>query len=113
MVKRSSIPEADEDIQSDCPSFKKHWDPKDEACIQCAKQFQVEYEACRKACTADRGSGADDAVATAVAEPESNSGSGPDSEFVPGLPSENMEELADMVVERVFKRLSDILHNAV
>lgn len=36
--------------KSECPSFKKHWDPDVEECKDCKEFFAEEYSECRKAC---------------------------------------------------------------
>ena len=46
--------EADEDdgVTSECPTFKSGWDEKEDDCQECAREFNAEYEACKKVCAA-------------------------------------------------------------
>lgn len=43
---------------SECPSFKKWWDPEAKECIACKQHFPDEYHACKKVCAAKRQNGA-------------------------------------------------------
>jgi hypothetical protein len=44
--RRSSVMEND---KSECPGFKKHWDPEVTECKDCAKTFADEYMICKRA----------------------------------------------------------------